>query len=172
MSNKIILFIIITLSIQLCNSCSRNNLQLSNETDLLPTSIIKTQDNREFYAKDAELEIIRNCIENNPEFNNIEIGGEAHNRNTTNARLITQRTKPLRAFLHKSANFIIEYEIGINPKGDVVIVRVVNHQGTISDELAKRSAINLMNMQFQPDESAHCLAIGKYTITVEGEPLN
>jgi len=137
----------------------------SNESDyVVPTSMVLTQDNRLFHVVKSHEEEVKECLNSNASLECVELVNDTSNKGTINSRSITKRAMPLFHLVNRSSNFKVIYEVGINPAGDVVMVRVQDYEGNISEEDTKKMGLNIMNVKYQSDESAKCLAIGEYSI--------
>lgn len=71
--------------------------------------------------------------------------------------------------LNESIN--VDIKVGINPKGQVILSRVISYDNPGHKEVADRLAINVLNYRYQPHYDAPCVQFGKYTVAIDIDAL-
>ena len=151
-------------------SCGSTNLQFNKDSDInFNTSTVTTNDKRTFHVKNTDLSKVNKCLETNPNLVCEKKINLDSNDTTIDSRQITKRANPLFELFTNKANFKINYEIGIDEQGKVIIVRVQSYEGNINSDQAHKSALNLMSMTYEEDRNAQCLTVGRYSLIAETE---
>lgn len=82
-------------------------------------------------------------------------------------RKIIKRASMIDIMKYQSRDVTLRYSLGIDQKGDVRMVRLLNTEGKISRQKAQRIGLYLFDYKYEEDPSSCPIQCGEYIIKVE-----
>lgn len=160
MKNRLILVLV------LVTGCKSTGLQFNDDSNL-NTDIENyiAPNNQEYIVLRSAKNEIKACLARNPEVLLVKSKESVSTEN--GIRQIIKRANPLKELVSKPHNVSLTYEVGVDQHGNVVMVRIDEIVGEISDQLLRKTAINTFNMKYDKNLETSCLNFGSYQLKIE-----